>query len=227
MKNCDLAFSLGVLCTPSITVAASGQPRRWLLAGLVPVIVFLGLSSTASATTISFAGLTDDINGNREMDGTEFLAFGLHLFTVGQSHFNVACGTGTTCVSADSFIQVNDFSGAIEGQFVDASLNQIQATSLSIDFCCSPLTSALTTTYLYGGAGLIATFHGDFNYTGTPFYFFQTFLWFDGMNSLTFEPLSSGVPVPEPSSLLLLSLGALGLIAQRRRRKCESLRSVR
>src|SRR5687768_143751 len=102
---------------------------------IVTVLSLFAFVSVADAApiTISFTGLIDNEFGNGEVSGNEFLAQGLDLDVVAGSTFNVGCGSPNACLGAD-LATINDFTGIIEGRFVDASLNAATVTRLDIDY---------------------------------------------------------------------------------------------
>jgi hypothetical protein len=169
---------------------------------LMTLALFLTTSAMAD-TTVSFTGLTDNTNGNGEVNGTEFVGQGLLLTLNGGLAFNVGCGTGNSCLGADAQ-SVNDFNGTLTGSFLGNTVGH-----LAIALCCEGNTGATTITLYDGANNVLASFTGtDINYTGAGVDHFQVTFGFDAMSSLTFGDVNE---TPEPGSLVLMGSGLLGL----------------
>lgn len=182
--------------------------------GCILLVFCLSTLSQAAPVTFDFrtSSLVNTNGGNNEASIGPVLAqlqsMGLTLTTVGGLGFNVGCGSTTgNCLGADQTF-VDDFAGHIHGVFAAPSvdLGIMEANNFS------PVN-------LYDiGGSLITSYSSTFTYTGTPVSFFDVFLQYDGMYTITFDQSSSAVP--EPTSLLLLGtgLGAIGLAAWRKRK---------
>ncbi len=170
----------------------------------------------AHAVTVDFRHLADAGGADGEIAGNEFVGQGLLFTLVDGIAFNVGCGGIASCLGADS-VAVDDFQGAFRGSFViPGTTTPVSVLNLQIDFCCTDLMAAPTSTTLFDARGnVIGEFaDGDVAYFGsTPVASFETRLGYDAMSTLSYSPA-----VPEPGSLLLLASGlaALGVRAAKR-----------
>ncbi len=164
----------------------------------------------AGPVTFDFrtSSLVNTLGGDNEPSIGPVLAdlqsMGLTLTTVGGLGFNVGCGYSTNnCLGADQ-TYVDDFAGQIHGVFTvpSAIFGIMEANDQSL-------------VNLYdAGSSFIGSYNSTFNYSGTPVSFFDVFLNYDAMYTITFNPSAS---VPEPGTLGILGAGLLGVTLVRRK----------
>jgi hypothetical protein len=188
--------------------------KEWKMKRVV-ICVFsvLCLAALLHAGPVTFdfrtSSLVNTAGGNNEPSIGPVLAqlqsMGLTLTTVGGLGFNVGCGYTTgNCLGADQS-SVDDFAGHIHGLFTAPSgtFGIMEANNVSL-------------VNLYdAGSSFIGSYSSTFNYSGAPVSFFDVFLSYDAMYTITFNPSTA---TPEPGTLGMLGAGLLGVAFLLRRK---------
>ena len=182
--------------------------------GAICVFSGLCLATLLHAGPVTFdfrtSSLVNTNGGDNEPSIGPVLAqlqsMGLTLTTVGGLGFNVGCGATTeNCLGADQ-VSVDDFAGQIHGLFTvpSGTFGIMEANDFS-----------LVDLYDAGGS-FIGSYSSTFNYSGaTPVSFFDVFLSFDGIFTISFSPSTA---TPEPGTLGMLGAGLLGVAFLLRRK---------
>lgn len=179
--------------------------------GCVLLILCLATALSAAPLTYDFrtSSLVNTPGGDNEPSIGPVLAYlqsqGLTLTTVGGLGFNVGCGSTTNnCLGADQAF-VDDFAGQIHGTFA----------APSADFGIMEVNNQSLVNLYDSGGNLITSYSSTFTYSGTPVSFFDLFLNYDAMYTITFDP--SAGSTPEPGTMLLLGSGIVGVAGWLRR----------
>ena len=195
------------------------QQKLLLLAVLFFCLAFAGPVSADTVITFgtSPAGdITNDLFNNGDFAGNEYSSLGV-IFSPGAGNIlNIGCGIATgasfNCLGADDLL-TDDFSGTVVVRFNLLGFDQV-TDRVIIDFVFG---TTMTTIRDQAGNVLFSGVNDiDFASPGIFSVEYDAILP-DGADTFTFGALQSAPSaVPEPTTLMLLSIGLAGFAAQSR-----------
>jgi len=182
---------------------------------LVAISLVLLMSGMASAVTLTFDDL--GLAYGDTFVGNEYASYGVNFSTP-----DLRLGIGTTTGSQPNSMgadesSLSDFDGTIQIDFTAGFF----VTDLMFTIFNTPFSASA---YDFGGA-LLTTITGGadftqlFDFSGFEVNSVTISGDFYAIDDVTFGELTSAAPVPEPSTILLLGSGLLGLAWYGRKRK--------
>lgn len=176
-------------------------------AGFLGAIILSVCTLNSYAGTINFGsyGFTHD----QTLTGNEFIASGIKV----SSDNRIMTPCGGPCISADDTAEGWAYGESVF-DFVSASGADTAVTSFSFDAVIGNLFYKV----FDANNNLFASGFGDYSYAGTTaISYFTVDYNYDGIYSITWANMSPVASVAEPSVLVLMLVGLLGLGMSRRK----------